>query len=124
MPTDGPWPAAKLMKKLVTLGPDAWNSGKYTGDRLGMNGYFGLFCEMSCDTEFDYNLKDVGYGLDSRKTLKKMKVKNGIILSNFQFSYFPKIQAGDGAHTWAVLILSDAMAPAMKCHLEILAKAS
>lgn len=53
VPTDGPWPAAKLMKKLVTLGPDA----------------------------------------------------------------------GDGAHTWAVLILSDAMAPAMKCHLEILAKA-
>ena len=53
VPTDGPWPAAKLMKKLVTLGPDAWNSGKYTGDRLGMNGYFVLFCEISCDTEFD-----------------------------------------------------------------------
>ncbi|CAJ1457200.1 unnamed protein product [Effrenium voratum] len=29
----------------------------------------------------------------------------------------------EGAHTWALLILSDTMAPAMKYHLEILAKA-
>lgn len=47
---DGPWPASKLMKKLVSVGPE-------------------------------------------------------------------------GARTWAVLILSDAMAPAMKCHLDILSQA-
>eukprot|EP00913_Durusdinium_trenchii_P027118 g25445.t1 len=49
---DGPWPAAKLMKKLVSIAPEA-----------------------------------------------------------------------QGAHTWALLILSDAMVPAMKYHLDLLAKA-
>ena len=81
VPTDGPWPAAKLMKKLVTLGPDAWNSGKYTGDTLGMNGYFGLFCEISCDTAFDTFFfmfrisKMLDIELILEKTLKKMKAK-------------------------------------------------
>lgn len=38
----------------------------------------------------------------------------------------PKVHPNDprqGARTWAVLILSDAMAPAMKCHLDILSQA-
>ncbi len=48
---DGPWPAAKLMKKLVSLGPDAWNSEKCTGDDWGL--WDAWIFLWSCDTESD-----------------------------------------------------------------------
>ena len=69
------------------------------------------------------------FGKHMNKILKK---KNGchqgfhVFFRLFMVFSSPKVHPNDprqGARTWAVLILSDAMAPAMKCHLDILSQA-
>ena len=85
---DGPWPAEKLMKKLVSMGPEV--------------------------PPFDKSWCGIPIGVE--------------VLVRRTWKSFPEVskrflEAMTGAHTWAVVILSDAMVPAMKFHLDLLAKA-